>query len=153
MAASEQGAPGPDLTEMPSRAAKAFVLAFLAIFVVCGVSSLEPWPLTGWHLFSRLRTGQEPGWQVTLVGPEGAERFLPFSDLPLSYRGWSHVAAGLANRTPEDRQRVCRAWAGAAARLGGPPVTGVRIYATEATIRPGATLRSLRYSCSSGGEP
>jgi len=153
MAAPEDGTPGAGSTEMPSRTTRAFVLGFLGIFVVCGLASLEVWPLTGWHLFSRLRTGREPGWQVTLVDPAGVERFLPFADLPLSYRGWSHVAAGLGSRSPEERRRVCRAWADAAARLGGPTVAGVRIYATGATGRPGPPPRSLRYSCSPGADP
>jgi hypothetical protein len=135
-------------------AVKTFVFTFVGVFTLCGVAGFEVWPLSGWHLFSRLRTERQTGWLVSTLDVEGFERPVPFADLPPAYRGWYHVAAGLLSRSPAERQGVCQAWAAAVNRRGGPPVVEVRIYATDASLRnPQFPRRHLRYSCPSGTQP
>src|SRR5206468_2883631 len=53
--ASEAG-PRGDVPDAVPRWAKWFVSLFLTAFVVCGVVGIEAWPLTGWRLFSHVRT-------------------------------------------------------------------------------------------------
>jgi hypothetical protein len=128
-------------------AVKGFVVAFLAAFLVCGLVGLEVFPFTGWRLFSRVRTEHVAGWQAVAVDATGAERDVPFGDLPAAYRSWTHVASGLAALPEAERQAVCRAWAaGAASR--GVAVAEVRVYATwESLAVPGSFRRELRHTC------
>ena len=65
--ADSAGAPatGGDETtrgdERPPRGIRVFVWIFLAAFMICGAAGIEAWPLTGFRLFSHLRTSARPG--------------------------------------------------------------------------------------------
>ena len=46
--------------ERPGTATRLAIYLFLALLVVCAVRGIEWWPLTGWKLFSHVRTGTHP---------------------------------------------------------------------------------------------
>jgi hypothetical protein len=115
---------GPD--ELPPRGIRVFVAAFLAAFVVCGLFGLELWPLTGWRLFSELRTDRQVAWRATAVHAEG-ETQVRFSELPHAFRNFSLVMRTFADLPRAEREAACRAWL-EAARRERPEASAVRIY-------------------------
>jgi len=115
---------GPE--ELPSRGVRVFVGAFLAVFLVCGFLGLELWPLTGWRLFSELRTDQQIAWRATAVG-EAGETQIRFEDLPHAYRNFALVMRTLSERPRAEQEAACRAWLDAV-RRGRPDTSTVRVY-------------------------
>lgn len=124
MAESE---PRPD--ELPPRGIRAFVAAFLLAFVVCGLVGLEVWPLTGWRLFSQLRTDHQVAWRATAVA-DGRETQIHFDQLPRAYRNFPLVMRTLPTRPRQEQAAVCVAWLDAA-RAEHPATTEVRIYRVD----------------------
>ena len=112
--------------ELPSRRVRVFVVAFLAAFAVCGFLGLELWPLTGWRLFSQLRTDHQVAWRATAVG-EGGEKQILFGDLPRAYRNFPLVMRTFSELPPAEQRAACRAWLDAA-RHERPGTHTVRLY-------------------------
>ncbi len=104
-----------------------FVAAFLSAFVVCGLAGLEAWPLTGWRLFSHLRTPTLTTWQAETVDPVGATTPLRFDELPRAYRNFTLIMKGFGARPPREQASACADWA-AAARATGREVVAVRVF-------------------------
>lgn len=105
------------------------MLAFLAVFLTASLFGIEAWPLTGWGLYSRRLTDREEGWKALTVDTEGREHSIPWDLLPLGVRNTYRQLSDIVERTPEDREAVCLAWADAVRDLG-QDVTEVRIYWT-----------------------
>jgi hypothetical protein len=112
--------------ELPSRGVRVFVAVFLAAFVVCGLFGLELWPLTGWRLFSQLRTDHQVAWRATAVGEDG-ERQIVFAELPRAYRNFPLVMRTFLELPPAEQVAACRAWLDAA-RHAEPGTRRVRLY-------------------------
>jgi hypothetical protein len=112
--------------ELPSRRVRAFVVVFLVAFAVCGLFGLELWPLTGWRLFSQLRTDHQVAWRATAVGDDG-EKQIPFDDLPRAYRNFPLVMRTFSELPPAEQGAACRAWL-EAARRERPGTRTVRLY-------------------------
>ena len=134
-----------------------FVRSFLAAFVVCAIFGLDAWPLTGWRLFSHLRSEHVVSWQVTAVDPSGAETLIQFKDLGAGYRGAQFIARDFASLPPLDRVKVCEAWARTIRRVGRP-VVAFRIYRVNQSLLPrahgraaGPATRMIEYECTVGG--
>jgi hypothetical protein len=129
-----------------------FVWLFLGAFVVCGVAGIEAWPLTGFRLFSHLRSEHQTAWRAYVVGPDGRERPVLFSRLGEAYRGFGLVMKTYPSLTPSARGRVCEAWTRAVARGSNPPE--LRVYRIDRDLTPRAgghpakpAVRTLRYEC------
>ncbi len=90
--------------------APAFIAVFMAGFLYCGFYGEEAWPLTGWRLFSRIRTDEQMSWSVTWVDSKNQSRPYPFKELPFAYGGYVHVLNRFPRETPSDQLRICRAW-------------------------------------------
>jgi len=120
--------------------------AFLLLFAVCGLAHLEVWPLTGFRLFSEVRTREREGWELTTVDARGHEHVLHLSYLPVGYRNTTKVIPGMAGRSAADRDAICRAWADPL-RARGADVAYVRVYAlvTDAFPHGRPTVRTLTY--------
>ncbi|MEW6154257.1 MAG: hypothetical protein AB1673_09765 [Actinomycetota bacterium] len=141
------GAEGPLAVVGPGRVARSFVRSFLVLFVFCGLTGTVLWPLSGWHLFSHVRTDRAHGWEVVAVDRAGAERPVPFGDLGAGLRGAPHVAAGLAGLPLAERRATCEAWA-EAATSAGLEAAEVRVYAVEGPVAgSGPWSRELRFTC------
>ena len=122
---------------------RAFVVLYLSAVIGAGIADIELWPLTGWRLFSHVRTGEQRGWQVTYVDQAGRETPIPFADLPQAYHQASFVAAEFPDMAEEQRGEVCLAWAEALIRRG-IDVAAVRVYRTSTAHPSGPGGRSVR---------
>lgn len=146
------GAPG---AEPAPRWARRFALAFLALFVISSVAGVEAWPLTGWRLFSHLRTDHQRAWEAVFVDGAGRESPVPFADLPFAYRGYHHVLRGFPSLRRGEQWAVCEAWADALRRRGSE-VSAVRVYRIEWDLsqrtgrRAAPPVRTRRFECSDG---
>ncbi|MGH9164584.1 MAG: hypothetical protein ACRDZW_03590 [Acidimicrobiales bacterium] len=137
----------------PPRWSRPLVYGFLALLLASSALGVEAWPLTGWRLFSQVRTGEVAGWQVVTVDAAGAEAPLDVAALGRAYRGVSWILGDFATMTQAERDEVCRAWV---ARSGSSGARSVRVYrtrravpagsATPAPLRPRAS-RVLSYRC------
>jgi hypothetical protein len=148
---------GPAPHERVSNLTRGFVWIFLTAFVLCGVVGIEAWPLTGWRLFSHLRTERQTAWQAVAVDDRGVERPIPVSNISPKYRGFVQLMQGFDADSDHERTEVCDAWRDAAVTQGGT-VVQVRLYlrSWDALPRDGdrpaePARRSLRYTCSDAG--
>ncbi|MGH3029525.1 MAG: hypothetical protein ACRDNE_01930 [Gaiellaceae bacterium] len=116
--------------ERPSFRVRAFVAAFLVAFAVCGMLGIEAWPLTGWRLFSQLRTDHQVTWRAVAVEADGREEPLRFAELPRGYRNFPLVMRTFASLPSREQAATCRAWLAAAKREMGT-ATAVRIYRVD----------------------
>jgi hypothetical protein len=139
------------------RFARPFVAAFLAAFVICALATIEAWPLTGWRLFSHLRTEQQVRWAATAVDREGREHPYPLGALPDGFRGFAFLMNGFASDSAARRAELCETWRLGAAELIGFEARAVRIYQLRSDLsqREGdegaAPQRTLTYVCRPGG--
>ena len=143
----------PAAASVPT-ATRWFVRIFLALFFVCAVSRLEAWPLTGFRLFSTLRTGHETTWVADTVGSDGTETRLWFSDLPRPYQGFYLVMRRFRRLPSAEQLAMCRAWL-AEARALRSDVSSLRVYREERTALPRngdrparVDSKGLEYACS-----
>jgi hypothetical protein len=142
--------------ERPPIALRLFVAAFLSAFILCGFVGIEAWPLTGWRLFSHLRTSTLVTWEASTIDPAGHARPLRFRELPRAYRNFTLVMKTFADQPPARQAAACADWAGAA-RAIGRPVEAVRLYRLTWDLsqregeRAQLVSRRLVYSCRDDG--
>ena len=148
-------APRPD--ELPPRRVRAFVAAFLGAFVLCGLFGLELWPLSGWRLFSQLRTDRQVAWQATAVDGE-SETQIRFAELPRAYRNFPLVMRTYSALPRVSQVEACRLWL-EAAQGPHPAATRLRIYRIDwhLSYRHGSRdgpppRKTLLMSCADGGD-
>ncbi|MGI8427531.1 MAG: hypothetical protein ACR2FO_09200 [Actinomycetota bacterium] len=144
---------GPEVvTRVVPRSAQWFVAVFLTVFMFCGYFGMEAWPLTGWRLFSQLRTDRQTSWKATAVDLSGTELPIPFGRLSYAYRGFPQVLKEFSRLPRSEQVAVCRAWA-AAASGPGRGLPAVRIYSTEwrlsrrSGMRAAPPTTTLRFEC------
>jgi hypothetical protein len=147
----------PTTRGAPGRAIRVFVYAFIATVLVCGLASIELWPLSGFRLFSQRRSDVAHGWSIMAVSAEGEEQSISFADLPLFARNTTKLVDGFAEHDQGERDEVCRAWAEAARSELGLDAARIRIYETARPVwtdrdqpRPTAE-RELRWTCAGTG--
>lgn len=116
--------------DTPSRPLRAFIAAFLSAFAVCGFFGIEAWPLTGWRLFSQLRTDHQVSWRAVAVDVRGHEKPIRFDELPRGYRNFSLVMRTFTSLSSHEQAAACRAWL-VAARRERTDVGTVRVYRVD----------------------
>jgi hypothetical protein len=132
-----------------------FVAVFLSAFILCGFLGIEAWPLTGWRLFSHLRTSTLTTWQAQTVDVAGRATPLRFGQLPRAYRNFALIMKNFVAQPPGEQAAACADWA-QAARDEGRQVQAVRIYRLQWDLsqrvddRARPTGRRLVYSCEPG---
>jgi hypothetical protein len=141
----------------PSRRVRWFVRAFLAAFVLSAVAGIEAWPLTGWRLFSHLRTEHVVRHEASVVDELGRETRLVFGRLPDGYRGFALIVKTLPSMPASEAARTCRTWANAALLLH-PDLRELRVYRLNLALskrsgpRPASgPTRTLVLRCSPEG--
>jgi hypothetical protein len=86
------------------------VYGFLAVFLACGLLSIELWPFTGFRLYSQVRHEARRGTSIVAVLDDGSEQTMTFADFPL---GWHHtnlIAKEFGHMTQAERDEVCAGW-------------------------------------------
>jgi hypothetical protein len=151
-ASPDAGRPGP----VPGWA-RWFVRAFLVAFVVCGLAGIEAWPLTGFRLFSHLRTEQVSWWQPVLIDRAGVASDVSFSRLPVKDRDFVLTMRSFPAFSSARQAEVCRTWLDAL-RTSGVDAAELRLYLVERHLVPRAgrhpsspPTRTLRFTCSDRG--
>ena len=149
-------------SRLPGGPARRVAMAFLVAFVVCGLFGFEAWPLTGWRLFADARQRVQHGRLAVAVDTAGAERPIPFAELPAGFHGNVQVLRGFAELPAARQAAVCDAWAGAL-RAKGWPVAEIRIDDTVTDVgdrrgppsasRGAPPRRSPRWVCRLGPGP
>jgi hypothetical protein len=131
-----------------SRRVRWFVYGFLGLIVVCGVAGIEAWPLTGFKLFSAIRSDERVSWQIVWVDPDDHEEVISLAELPVSYRNTTTILLTFDHLTPAARDEICDAWA-QPHRDRGRPVESVRIYRKVSLLGPDRSppTRELRWEC------
>lgn len=121
---------------------------FLAAVLVCGLLSIELWPLTGWRLYHERRGSERSSWQIVAVDPGGNETTIHLGQLPLGWRNTSKLIGEFPGMSPSERDAVCHAWT-QPARDAGETVDRVRIYRVRSTLRvePSDRRRELAWTC------
>ena len=128
------------------------VRCFLLGFFLCATFGVEVWPLTGFLLFSRLRTETRTIWVAKTVGPSSTETPLWFTDLPRAYQGFGLIMRGFVKLSPTGKAATCQAWLAEARRVRAS-VVALRIYrlSWRALPRmgegPAPPVRTLTYAC------
>lgn len=107
-----------DTTELPDddqipRSAKWLVAILFVLLLVPGIVGFDAWPLTGWRLFSMSRDATQNQWVVQAVETDGTATTVSLEELPLGYRHAEWPMAELPGASEAERQRICRALAGA----------------------------------------
>ncbi len=131
------------------------VYAFLLVFAVTGVATLEVFPFSGFRLFSELRSAERESWALRAVvrTADGAEEELPIRllDLPLAYRNTTTLLRSFDDLSAATRDEICRAWV-TPLRDDGIDVARVRVYRVVDAVRPDdqPARRTLAYECAGG---
>jgi len=141
-------------------ATRLFVYGFLAVFLYAGAAGVEAWPLTGWKLFSRVRTDHQAGWEAVTVDGAGGERPVIFAALPRGYRGGPHLFDAFRRLSPARIESACRALVAAVRKSRGGDVRFLRVYRSARRLslagggRPVVALgpRLLLYECARAPE-
>ena len=106
------------------RARRFWVGGFLAILAVFGFGQLEAWPFTNWYMFSYVEPKVDRVARVVAVAPDGSERSLDGSVLPLGLL--NHPLMQRLDRAgPGDRGRICASLLSAARSRA--PTSEVRV--------------------------
>jgi hypothetical protein len=127
---------------------RVFVYAFLAVFAVTGIAHLEPWPFTGFRLFSAVRSDTVNSWHIAWVDDAGQETPIDLGDMPVAYRSSNLLISSFADMNGRERDAICNAWV-APQRDSGVEVALVRIYVRTVSVRPDGSPSSQRlvYKC------
>jgi hypothetical protein len=132
---------------------RVFVWAFLAAFAVCGTLGIEAWPLTGFRLFSHLRSNDLVTYRTVAVDGVGSETPVPFGRLPVAYKGFGLIAPTLQS-LPPDRARSACADLLNAVRERSNDVVAIDVYrlTIDLSVRDGSRpagrpARQLVYHC------
>ncbi|HVF12028.1 MAG TPA: hypothetical protein VNA87_02975 [Actinomycetota bacterium] len=131
-----------------------FLFSFLIVFVYCGVEGKELWPMTGWRLFSHLRTDTQSSWEVDYLDAQGRSQPVPFAQMSWAYRGSPQVLKGFPGLPEKEQIGVCSAWLSAVGALD-IEATQLEIYRTtwrlseRDGLRARLPDRTLAFECSS----
>lgn len=140
--------PGADAGPPPARWVRPVLYGFLAVFLLCGLLSIEVWPLTGWRLYHERRGAERSSWQIVTVDEDGDEATVHLGELPLGWHNTSRLINEFDDLSAERRDEVCDAWA-QPARASGREVIEVRVYRVRSTLRaePPDRHRELAWTC------
>ena len=142
--------------QVPRRAG---LFVTLLVVALCGsaVFAWEPWPLSGFRLFSTVRTEQQTSWLATIVDEDGEEVPYPLGSSALGYRGFAFTMNEFAGTEKARRDELCRTWVAAAPALAGREAAEVRIYLRTRALSERVGQSSapatdeLRYVCAAEG--
>lgn len=115
------------------RRARLVTYGVTGLIVFCCLLGLEWWPLSGFRLFSSIRTENQISWEMTTVSSSGDETSVNLADLPVSHWGAHHVIPELPTMSMQEQQAAVLAWLGGANVTTGD-VVSVRFYEVESQV-------------------
>jgi hypothetical protein len=139
------------------RLARPFVVAFLAMMVLCAAMTVEAWPFTAFHLFSHVREDRQSGWSAVAIDARGRPHPYPLNELSQGYRGFRFLLVGFDGRSADDQDAICRTWVEGAPKLIGVDARVVKLYSLFWRLsnrrgdRAAPARRTLRYVCTAEG--
>lgn len=110
----------------PSTRVRTFVYTFLALFLLCGALEIEHWPLTGFRLYTEIRTEERTSTRVIALLADGGSREVVFVDLPFGYHSTNRLLSDFPEMSRAERDEICDAWV-QPLRDDGVAVVGVRV--------------------------
>lgn len=130
---------------MPRRVRLA-VYGFLAAVILSGILGIEAWPLSGFRLFSQVRSGVEVRWELLTVAADGTEVPADLAAMGRGFRQSGHLLPALAAGGEAHRADACQAW------LGHTTASELHVYRSVYRSpepgRPGALeRRTLQFTC------
>ena len=137
----------------PSVRTRLAVVGFLLAVLACGVLEVEAWPLSGFRLFSQVRTGTEVRWELVAVDAVGAERPVDLASMGRGFRQSLHQLPALAVGPVAAREAACEGWFGAA---GASDPAAFRVYrsvyersspSSSSSAAPVQRAHDLRFTC------
>lgn len=135
------------LDRAPSRGVRGFVLGFLAVFIACGLLSVEVWPLTGFRLYHQLRHEERVSW-VIVAETAGGDREVDLQDLPIGWHETNRLLSTFPELSGDERDAICDAWV-EPLRASGVVVTGVRVDEVHTHLSSGDRSTREAYRCGS----
>jgi hypothetical protein len=99
----------PEADALP-RWVRPVVYGFLAAVVVCGLFSIEVWPLTGFRLYSDVRPEKRYTHEIVAELADGTERVVDVDELSLGYHNTNLWIRGFDHYGQEKRDEICAGW-------------------------------------------
>ena len=119
--------------------ARARIVTFglVGLIVTASLAGLELWPLSGFRLFSMVRSSDQVSWQLRAVDSAGVETTLDLSLLPPHDSGALQATQRLATMDLAEQQGVMLAWL---EDLGLDPgrFSVVRVYRVDGQVPTGS---------------
>lgn len=109
--------------DRPGALRRGLVYVFLLAVIGCGLFEIEAWPLSGFRLFSQVRTGTEVRWELVTVDATGAEAPADLSGMGRGFRQSWHLLPHLADAPADEQAKACAGWFAAA-----PDAVALRAY-------------------------
>ena len=133
------GAPGSDPVRVPASSAaevaraRIVTFGFVALILAVSFAGLELWPLSGFRLFSIVRTPEQVSWQLRAVDATGAETTMDPTRLPPYDSGSLQVTQQLSTMPVPQQQAIMAAWMHG---LGMDPdrYSSVRVYRVDGQV-------------------
>jgi hypothetical protein len=86
------------------------VYGFLVAVLVCGLFSIEAWPLTGFRLYSDVRPETRYTHEIVAELADGTERVVDLDRFPLGYHNTNLWIRGFDHYSPAKREEICAGW-------------------------------------------
>jgi hypothetical protein len=120
--------------EVVPRRIRSGIRVFLALFILTGLFEVQVWPLTGWKLFSHLRSVESSSLATMVVDRSGRTRPFDIGSMP-AFRNFSSIAPAFEKLSAVSEAGVCRAWLSSVQRVQ-PNVVGLRVLRVRQTLVP-----------------
>ena len=105
---------GPGLEDaaddVVGRVRRLALYGFLTVLLACGLFEIEAWPLSGFRLFSQVRTGTQVRWELTVVDETGAETPADLAAMGRGFRQSAHLLPHLAEAPAVEQAAACAGW-------------------------------------------
>ena len=101
--------PEPGVEQLP-RWLRPVLYAFLAVFLVCGLASVEMWPFTGFRLYSQVRGEARHSHSIVAIFDDGTEEPMRFIEYPLGWHNTNLIVKEFGGMSQAEREEVCRGW-------------------------------------------
>jgi hypothetical protein len=82
----------------------------VGVIVLAGVTGHEYWPLSGFRLFSEVRSSQQTTYSVVVVNEQGQSSVLDLGALPDNYSGHVQMLPAMVTKSADEQAAIVQAW-------------------------------------------